>query len=78
MPPSGDIEGVVSEDEEYWIFGYGSLIWKCVPYLPLINSLFLDLLPISTNGSLDSLLRLSVVSGSHLVITEGLLKRRDG
>jgi cation transport regulator ChaC len=30
MPP-GDIEGDVGEDEEYWIFGYGSLIFKCVP-----------------------------------------------
>jgi glutathione-specific gamma-glutamylcyclotransferase len=29
--PREDIEGDVGVDEEYWIFGYGSLIFKCVP-----------------------------------------------
>jgi hypothetical protein len=68
MPPSGNLEGDFSENEEYWIFGYGSLIWKSASFPIKLTAA--DHLHTLTDGSLGSSLPTSDGSG-NLPLTTG-------
>jgi hypothetical protein len=74
MSPSGSQETEsIDSDEEYWIFGYGSLIWK---YLLSLLSLTTDLLPITTAAFPDSSLLSSEGSGNRRAIIAELPKHQ--